>query len=111
MPSPLTLRLTTEQRRDLEHARAHHAKPHIREKAAALLKVADGASARQVAAFGLLTQRRHQTISRWVERFLGGGLAGLNVRKGRGRKPAFSPSARDTSGGATGRPRRRASRA
>ena len=111
MPRPLSLSLTAEQRRDLEHARAHHPKPHIREKAAALLKVADGASARQVAAFGLLTERRYETISRWAKRFLSDGLAGLSVRTGRGRKPAFSPSVRDSSGSATGRPRRRPSRA
>ena len=111
MPSPLSLSLTAEQRRDLEHARAHNPKPHIREKAAALLKVADGASARQVAAVGLLTERRHETISRLVERFLSGGLAGLSVRTGRGRKPAFSPSARDARASAPSRPRRGASQA
>jgi transposase len=96
MPKPLSLVLTAEQRRELEHARAHHPKPYMREKAAALLKVADGASARQVAAHGLLVRRRYETISRWVTRFRSLGLAGLSVGKGRGRKPAFFPSARDT---------------
>lgn len=110
MPKRLSLSLTPEQRRELEHARTHHPKPHIREKAAALLKVADGASANQVAAFGLLTKRRHHTISRWVERYSSEGLAGFAVRAGRGRKPAFFPSAHDHSAGTTGRARRPTSR-
>lgn len=111
MPKPLSLALTAEQRRVLEDARAHDPKPYMREKAAALLKVADGASARRVAAFGLLTKHRHRTISRWAERFLDEGLAGLRVRKGRGRKPAFSPSVHVGPGGARRCARRPASRA
>ena len=103
MATPLCVPLTAEQRRDLEHARAHHPKPYIRERAAALLKVADGASARHVAAVGLLKKRRHRTISRWAERYLGEGISGLFVREGRGRKPAFSPSARDAAPGPAGR--------
>lgn len=110
MPKPLSLILTAEQRRALDDARTHHPKPHMREKAAALLKVADGASARQVAANGLLVRRRYETISRWVTRFVSLGLEGLSVRTGRGRKPAFSPSVRDTRAGTAGGPRRDPSR-
>ena len=79
MPKPLSLALTAEQRRVLEDARAHDPKPYMREKAAALLKVADGASARRVAAFGLLTKHRHRTISRWAERFLDEGGPEVSV--------------------------------
>ena len=110
MAKPLSLSLSPEQRRELEHARAHHPKPHIREKAAALLKIADGASANQVAAFGLLTKRRHHTVSRWVQRYWSEGLAGFDVREGRGRKPAFFPSAHDGPAGAASRARRSAPR-
>ena len=63
----------------------------LREKAAALLKVADGWMVQDVAAFGLLRPRSHNTVSNWVRRYRRQGLAGLTVAKGRGRKPAFSP--------------------
>ena len=42
MPDPLKLKLTDKQRTELEQARDHHPKPYIRERAAALLKVAAG---------------------------------------------------------------------
>jgi transposase len=64
---------------------------HLREKAAALLKVADGWSMRDVARLGLLRPRSRNTVSAWVARYRARGLAGLKVRAGRGRKPAFSP--------------------
>jgi transposase len=57
------------------------------------LKVADGASTRAVAARGLLRPRRSETVARWVHRYVAGGPAAFAVRPGRGRKPAFSPSA------------------
>ena len=63
----------------------------MRERAAALLKIADGASSSQVAGYGLLKHRNYHTVCEWVHRYREGGLAGLQIRKGRGRKPAFSP--------------------
>ena len=53
--------LRTEQRHELLELRDHAPQAYVREKAAAILKVAEG-------------------------------QAGLLVRRGRGRKPAFSPS-------------------
>ena len=111
MAKPLELDLTADQRQQLEQLRAHAQKPYVRERAAALLKVADGNSTRHVGAHGLLRRRWHRTIGRWAERFLADGPAGLLVRKGRGRKPAFSPSAGDVRAGSGGRARRRAPRA
>jgi transposase len=86
-----TLALSPRQRRTLTRVRDRHPKPHLREKAAALLKVADGWHVRDVARFGLLRPRSRNTVSAWVARYRAGGLAGLKVRAGRGRKPAFSP--------------------
>ena len=106
MAKPLELDLTDQQRHELEQLRAHAPKPYVRERAAALLKVADGDSTRHVAAHGLLRPRWHRTIGRWAERFLAQGPAGLLVRTGRGRKPAFSPSAVDARAGSAGRARR-----
>lgn len=85
------LELTPRQRRTLTRVRDHHPKPHLREKVAALLKVADGWQIRDVAAVGLLRPRARNTVSAWVARYQAHGLTGLKVRAGRGRKPAFSP--------------------
>jgi transposase len=91
--SRLILQLSAAQLRELIVARDHHPKPYVRERAAALLKVAAGASMRQVAAHGLLKPRHEEALSRWVHAYRARGLAGLLIAKGRGRKPAFSPSA------------------
>ncbi len=93
MAEPLTVTLTDEQRRELAQVRDHHALPHMREKAAAILKIADGQSGREVALHGLLRHRRPDTVYEWVRRYRATGVAGLLVQRGRGRKPAFSPSA------------------
>ena len=86
------LTLTDEQRQDLLDCRDHHPKAYVREKAAAILKVAAGQAVRQVAAHGLLRPRQPKKVGQWIDRYLAEGRAGLLVRKGRGRKPAFSPS-------------------
>jgi transposase len=83
--------LTDRQRHTLTRVRDRHPKPHLREKAAALLKVADGWEIQDVAACGLLKRRSRNTVADWLDRYQQRGLAGLKVRKGRGRKPAFSP--------------------
>jgi len=86
-----TLTLTRRQRRTLAGVRDRHPKPHLREKAAALLKLADGWTITDVAARGLLKPRSRNTVAAWLGRYEQRGLAGLKVRAGRGRKPAFSP--------------------
>ncbi len=93
MPVPLRLPLTEEERARLQQARDHHAKPYVRERAAAILRVAAGQSARAVARSGCLKPRRVETVSGWVSAFRQRGIAGLLVAAGRGRKPAPPPSA------------------
>jgi transposase len=83
--------LTPAQRRELVVLRDAGAKPHLRERAAALLKIADGLPAAQVARTGLLRPRKPATVYRWLRRYRAEGIAGLTDRPGRGRKPAFSP--------------------
>ena len=102
MANPLVLKLSTEQRQELEQMRDHALKPHLREKAAALLKIADGQSGLQVGLHGLLRPREADTIYRWVKRYQADGLAGLAVRAGRGRKAAFSPTLPDRAAGSNG---------
>jgi plasmid stabilization system protein ParE len=97
MPAKLTVILSEDQRQELEKARDHHAKAYVREAAAAILKVAAGLSARQVASQGLLKERDPETVSDWIRRYQAEGLAGLQVRAGRGRKAVFFPSEPATS--------------
>jgi transposase len=87
--------LSQEQVSELEDLRDHHPYAYVRERAAAILKVAEGTSVRQVALEGLLKRRRAETVGEWVTRYLKDGEAGLLIRKGRGRKPAFFPPAPD----------------
>lgn len=91
MPRILTVCLTPEQQEQLEHVRDTDKRPYMREHAAAILKVAEGVSGRQVALDGLLKQRKPDTIYDWIKRYQSEGIAGLAVKPGRGRKPAFSP--------------------
>jgi hypothetical protein len=88
---PVELVLTSQQRAELTHLSLHSPKPYLRERAAGLLKIADGQSGRQVAACGLLRRRRTHTVYGWVRAFKERGLASLSIKPGRGRKPAFSP--------------------
>lgn len=92
MPPALHVELKPEQIAELEQARDHHAKAYLREAAAAILKVAQGESVRQVALHGLLKVRDPESVSSWIRRYHKHGLSGLEVASGRGRKPIFFPS-------------------
>lgn len=81
----LDLDLTEDQRRELFGLRDHDSRPYLRERAAALLKIADGASANQVARTGLLKARQQRTVAGWVHRYEDEGVAGL-VAKPRGHR-------------------------
>lgn len=96
MSQPLTVNLSEEQRTELIDVRDHHEKPYMREKAAAVLKVAgppgeEGQSGRQVALHGLLRERRPKTVHGWIHTYKEEGIDGFVVEEGRGQKPAFSP--------------------
>jgi hypothetical protein len=93
MPTTRQLVLTEAQRHQLTHLRDASPKPYLRERAAALLKIADGVPAAQVARSGLLRPRQPDTVYRWLNAFQAQGIEGLKVKPGSGRKPAFFPSA------------------
>jgi hypothetical protein len=80
--------LSSGQRQELIKLRDTADKPYLRERAAAILKVADGTPAAVVARQGLLRQRKPDTIYDWLNRFHDEGVSGLAIRPGRGRKPA-----------------------
>ena len=64
-----TLTLTDAERADLVRERDHDPRPYLRERAAALLKIADGQSAHLVARMGLLKPRTPDTVYRWLDRY------------------------------------------
>ena len=92
MPNPLVLTLDAAQMKELTEMRDHHPLPYMREKAAALLRIASGWSANRVALEGLWKPRTVDTICSWYQRYRQEGTKGLLVKPGRGRKAAFSPS-------------------
>ena len=91
MPKPLEIKLQASERQELEKVRDKASKAYLRERAAAILKIADGMSALKVAQEGLLKVRQVDTVCDWLHRYQANGLEGLVIRSGRGRKAAFSP--------------------
>jgi len=91
---PRTCALTESERRALERLRATSPRPYLRERAAAILQIAQGVAPYHVARHGLLQPRDPDTVYAWIDRYLAEGIAGLTIRPGRGRKPAFSPLVR-----------------
>jgi hypothetical protein len=77
MANRRTLELTTAQQQTLEEGRDHHSRPFVRERCAALLKIAGGKSAHWVAQHGLLKERDPATIYAWLSRSQEEGLAGI----------------------------------
>ena len=76
---------------ELQETLNRHPTPDIREKASALLQIAGGKSATEVAQSGLLKKRNAQTVCTWVHLYESEGLKGLLVKKGQGVKPSFFP--------------------
>jgi transposase len=77
MPPRRTLELTEPQRQDLLHSRDHDPRPYVRERCAAILKVADGHSAHAVARHGLLKPRNPDTVYSWLNHYQEAGLDAL----------------------------------
>jgi transposase len=92
MPKIIRVVLNATQRQELEEVRDRHTKPYLRERAAAILKVADGERVTEVAERGLLKRREPETVSEWIRRYRQHGMTGLVIKSGRGRKAAFFPS-------------------
>jgi transposase len=84
-----TLTLSPQDRTRLESLRDHDPRPYLRERAAALLKIADGMAISAVARIGLSKSRKPDTVYRWVKAFESRGVDGLVMtpRGHRGRFP------------------------
>ena len=76
-----TLTLTNEKRNELRDYRDHHPSPQVRERCAALLKNAEGASPHWVAKEGLLKERDPDTVYAWLSSYEAAGVAGLVARQ------------------------------
>jgi len=91
MPKRIRVELTEGQRTELEVTRDRHPTPYVRERAAAVLKVAAGATLTEVGERGLQKRHEPETIHGWIKQYLADGLAGWKIKPGRGRKAAFFP--------------------
>jgi hypothetical protein len=82
-----TLTLTDDERQALIDHREHDRRPQARERCAALLKIAEGASPHWVSQYGLLKARSPDTIYNWLDMYEAEGLAGLLKRLHGGCRP------------------------
>lgn len=72
-----TLTLTEAQHQELLQLRDHDDRPYVRERSAALLKIAAGQPPHRVARQGLLKPRDPDTVYSWLDRYEASGVAGL----------------------------------
>jgi hypothetical protein len=71
------LSLTEDQRQELLRLRDHDQRPYVRERGAAILKIAEGLSPHRVARSGLLKPRDPDTVYAWMDSYQAEGVAGL----------------------------------
>ena len=71
------LELTEGKKQELIEHRDHHPSPQVRERCAALLKVAEGKSPYWVARNGLLKKRDPDTVYNWLNIYEEEGIGGL----------------------------------
>jgi hypothetical protein len=76
-----TLTLTDKAKLELIQHRDHDERPYVRERCAALLKIAEGKSPHWVAERGLLKPRDPDTVYNWLNIYEQEGLSGLIARQ------------------------------
>lgn len=79
MAQQRTLTLSAEQDQELREHRDHDPRPYVRERCAALLKMADGQAPYEVARHGLLKERDPDTVYAWLNWDMAEGVMGLLV--------------------------------
>ena len=77
MAARRTLELKTKQRQELERYRDHDARPYLRERCGALLKIAGGQTPHAVARQGLLKPRDPDTLYGWLGIYAAEEVSGL----------------------------------
>lgn len=93
MPKRYHIELSPDERAQLKRWLRNPPKPYLRERARAILRVADGEPVSGVAST-LRTRIGREAVGDWVRRFLAARVEGLRIKAGRGRKPVFSPTGR-----------------
>lgn len=81
-----TIELSTETRQALVELRNETKHEYIRERCAAILKIADGTSAHQVAKVGLLRPRDPDTVYGWLDLWENEGIKGLTAHRQGGQR-------------------------
>jgi len=76
-----TLALSDAERAALLDHRDHDPQPYVRERCAAILKIADGQAPHAVAHAGLLRPRDPDTVYAWLEYYQDQGLSGLRAHQ------------------------------
>jgi hypothetical protein len=76
-----TLALSDNERAELVYHRDHDPKPYVRERCAAVLKIADGQAPHAVAHAGLLRHRDPDTVYAWLDYYQDEGLPGLRAHQ------------------------------
>jgi hypothetical protein len=76
-----TIGVDEKERRELLRERDHDPRPDVRERWAALLKIAAGETAHGVARHGLLKERDPDPVYGWLNAYVVGGLAGRLARR------------------------------
>lgn len=98
-----TVKLSSGEREELIERRNHDPRPDVRERCAAVLKVADGQSPHAVAQQGLLRPRDPDTVYGWLDRYEQGGIEGLLSGRQGGSRPHPFPGTRTHLGTASAR--------
>jgi transposase len=75
------LTLSAGQREELVAHRDHDPRSDVRERCAAVVKIADGLSPHAVARGGLLKARDPDTVYGWLNAYEAAGLAGLRAHR------------------------------
>ncbi len=83
------LNLNTEQKKELSELRDQTKQEYVRERCAALLKIAEGQSAHWVALHGLLKSRDPDTVYNWLDIYEAEGLAGLQAHQQGGNQRGY----------------------
>jgi hypothetical protein len=106
MATRRTLRLKTREQRELEYYRDHDARPYVRERCSALLKVATGEAPHAVACQGVLKPRDPDTLYGWLTAYEEEGVAGLVAHQHGGDRRRLLRGVRSRERGAVGDPAR-----
>jgi len=91
MPKRYHIELSEPEKQKLESWLKNPPSPYLRERARAILKVAQGETLQETAQ-KLRIRVHRNAVSEWVKRFLSDRLEGLKIKAGRGRKAVFSPT-------------------